>query len=396
MQKRKYMFTVGAGDVAAVYEDWKKGFRTPSQTSITYSSLSMDFVREAAAECLIISYHSNPHERINGGFKIINQSKPYFKDTSGIWYHLTEILYGIKLSWLAYRNGVQVIIADSGTTHWFAWSAAALVGIEIIPNFHNTYYPAGNPPTQKITKIIQGLDAWFFRKFTQVALGVSAECGRQYLALAQTPATPKRFVPYFAQFFAADFENIKPVDAGSAELTILFVGRVEENKGALDLVDIARLLEKHQHPFTIMVCGDGSALGALAKKITDARLNARFVLRGMLKRAELLQAYEAAHIVIVPTRSAFCEGLPKACAEAALAGRALVTSKLSNVLDIFPDAIIEATPDSAESYAQALERLFNNRELLQRSATRLKAMASIFTKPENSLRAALHRALPQV
>ncbi len=384
------MFTVGSGDVTTVYKDWTRKFQTLSQTSITYSSLSMDFAQETHAECLLVSYHPSATEIVDGKFRVLNKKKPNFKNNTGIWYHLTEILYCLQLSVLAYRHGVQVIVVDSGTTHWFAWTAAALAGIEIVPNFHNVYHPTKRPPTKKVQKIVMLLDGWFFKNFTKTALGVSPECGKQYLALAKTP---KRFIGYFAQFSAADFASLKPIDTCSAQLNILYVGRVEENKGVFDLVTIAQQLQTHHYNFTMTVCGDGDALQALKEKVASSGLADKISLRGTLNRTGVLEAYANAHIVIIPTRSTFSEGLPKACAEAALAGRAIVTSELANAADIFSDAIIEAEPDRPESFANAIEKLFNDRELLKTSAARAKAAAAVFVNADNSLRAALHRAL---
>ena len=62
----------------------------------------------------------------------------------------------------------------------------------------------------------------------------------------------------------------------------------------------------------------------------------------------------ASHACIVPTRTNYEAGFEMTCSEAILAGRPLVTSKVCPALDYLRDASIEATPDDAASYRDAI------------------------------------------
>jgi glycogen synthase len=382
------MFTVGPGNVADAYLDWRDEVRTLSETSRTFSSLCMDFIEGIGAECMMVSYNSEKKAIPDGKFTLINLPKPHFGSNRGISFHLNQVFYGLKLSRLAAREGVDFIVADSGTTHWFAWLVAWAHGIKVFPNFHNVYYPVTNPPKGVVRQLIKRLDSLFLANFTTAALGVSPECGRQYRSLA---GNDKHFEGYFAQFSGEDFLRLQTADPKGNPFRILYVGRIEENKGVLDLVEVARLLVAGGHTFMMDVCGDGSAFQELASAIAKAQLGKLFQLHGRLKRPELLKVYEKAHAVVVPTRSTFTEGLPMVCAEAALAKRAIVTSKLSNALDVFGDAIIEAQPDDPRSFADALLRLMTDRDLLQKAGQQANHVAKLFLDPDRSLTAALHR-----
>ena len=69
-------------------------------------------------------------------------------------------------------------------------------------------------------------------------------------------------------------------------------------------------------------------------------------------------------MVIVPTRSNFCEGMPATAAEAVLTGRPVLTSRLSNALDVLDGVVVESQPDDLDSYIEGLECRDDRRRLL--------------------------------
>jgi len=234
------------------------------------------------------------------------------------------------------------------------------------------------------------MDGAFLRHCTKVAIGVSPECGRQYRELA---GIEKKFEGYYAQFSGVDFKNMDPLRADASELNLLYVGRVEENKGVLDLVDMVTSLRARSIPVILDVCGSGAASHLLETKISSLGLGGQVRLRGKLLRPDLLEFYQAAHIVIVPTKSTFTEGLPMVIAEAALAGRVVITSKLSNALEVFQDAILEAKPDDVESYVKGIEMLFRDRGMLAQLGRLARKKSLMFEDPSKSLTSALFRVL---
>jgi hypothetical protein len=61
--------------------------------------------------------------------------------------------------------------------------------------------------------------------------------------------------------------------------------------------------------------------------------------------------------------------MPAVASEAVLTGRPLITSRLSNALDVLEGAVVEALPDDPESYVQCLERLLTDRDLYENCCT---------------------------
>ena len=64
----------------------------------------------------------------------------------------------------------------------------------------------------------------------------------------------------------------------------------------------------------------------------------------------------------------FCEGLPLVAIEAVLLGRPIITSRLSNALDVLAGAIIEAKPNDIASYVTAIQKLMSDKALYEKTS----------------------------
>ena len=73
---------------------------------------------------------------------------------------------------------------------------------------------------------------------------------------------------------------------------VLYVGRVERDKGVIDMVEVATPLQ-HQSPHQVVweVCGNGSALVELDRAVRARGSDNVFRLRGTLDRFALRDAY---------------------------------------------------------------------------------------------------------
>ena len=116
---------------------------------------------------------------------------------------------------------------------------------------------------------------------------------------------------------------------------------------------------------------------------------------GKLARPALLEFYGSCHIVIVPTRSDFCEGMPSVCAEAILCHRPVITSRLSNALDVLPGALVIASPDNPQNYAHEIDRLLEDPAKYERLSGACAALQEQFYDPRKGLAAALETVFGQ-
>lgn len=382
----RVLSAVGPGDVVAAHDDWTQNVQTLSETSITFSSQEFEAFAKLGISLWAVSSNSRTAFKLDGENRIENRPKAG-SPSSGLGYHVSQARYAISLLRSAVRFRATHAIVDSGTTHWFMLFSFRLFNIEIIPNFHNVPWPVGYPPRRTRHKMLLALDVFFFRSSVRVALGVSPECGRQVAWLCDGRCV---FHDYRAQFTVTDFGCIGRPCLHQLPLRILFAGRVERSKGVFDLLEVCeRLNGLAKGRFVFDVCGSGGALDEL-RTIVDANgANERFKLHGKLPRPRLLEFYAQCHLVIVPTRSDFCEGLPMVCAEAVLAGRPVVTSRMSNALEVLRGSVVEARENDVGDYVEKIVSLVNDPTRYEEMVSNTVKVRSQFLDEQRGLRAAL-------
>lgn len=353
----RVFMALGPGDIVGDHEKRVAG-RAASrsmrgETSITFSAQAIALLHARGHEALLVSSHPRRACFSEGAIETRNVPK-WRVGRGGIAFHIGQVAYAIRLAAMARRFRAQLAIIDSGTTHWFMLTAFTLMGIPVALNFHNVRWPQGFEPRGTLARFIRRLDSWFIRTRAKGAAGCSPECA------IQARADGADALPVFlwtGQFSADGFEPEQP-PAQDGAFHVLFAGRVERNKGVFDLVEMASMLRTRPDLKVVFdVCGDGGDLEPLRAAVKQADLADVVRVHGRLERAALLQAYARAHVVIVPTRGDFCEGMPLVCAEAMLSGRPVITSRLSNALPVIGEAIAEAQPESPPSYVAAIEML---------------------------------------
>ena len=220
-------------------------------------------------------------------------------------------------------------------------------------------WPKGFAPTGIKDKIILALNAWFIKHIANATVCCSPEIRSQINQISDNPKCAD--IQFRAQFCRQNFENPPAPPAHNARpFNIVFAGRIERNKGVFDILSMAEMTQSQD--VTFHICGGGPAEDELKAECTKRNLTNRVIIHGKLQRPDLLAIYNQGHAVIVPTRSDFCEGLPMVAIEAILLGRPVITSRLSNALDVLTNAIVEAQPDNVQSYVSAIEKLmiYNN------------------------------------
>jgi len=143
-------------------------------------------------------------------------------------------------------------------------------------------------------------------------------------------------------------------------IRILTVGRAVAKKGLDTLVDaLARLPEGLSWHWTQI--GGGELHDALKAQIARLGLEKRVTLTGSLPQQEVLAAYRAADLFVLPCRIAANgdrDGLPNVLVEAASQGLACISTPVSGVTELLEDDVngILVTPDNCELLAEAIER----------------------------------------
>jgi len=211
--------------------------------------------------------------------------------------------------------------------------------------------------------------------------------------VAELSGGTTRFFDHRIQFSDADFRTL-PRPVRSTPMRIMFAGRIEADKGVFDILTICELLAaRRPGAFVFDICGGGGAFEELRAQVIARGLERMVTLHGKLVRPDLLEVYAASELVIVPTRSTFCEGLPGVCAEAVLAGRPVLTSRLSNALDELRGAVIEAREDDPADYAAKIEALADDASRYAELVRGTELVRGQFTNRNRGMKRMLERCL---
>jgi glycosyltransferase involved in cell wall biosynthesis len=161
-----------------------------------------------------------------------------------------------------------------------------------------------------------------------------------------------------------DAELFRPRDQAAARASVghggdtrrwlLYVGRLEEAKGVLDLLEAFSLVAERRPDVRLVVVGDGSARAACARAAAG-ELGERILVAGPRPLTEVPQWMAACDAVVLPS---WAEGTPNVVLEALACGRRVVATAVGGTPDIVTSSELgELVPPRAPALlAAALER----------------------------------------
>lgn len=393
----RILYAVGPGDVVSQYRDLLANKPPEFQIGMSFSMQFVDWCDAAGVEAHLVSWHSRPDLLQAGPHRVENRPKPALYYGSGVKHHLGAMLYGLKMVKLALLERPDVLIVDSGTTHWIVLSLLSLFRIPVIAVIHNTLWPMGFPPQRKLDRVLRSIDGFYFRHFAAATVAVSPECERQVRQVAGTPHGP--VYQCRAQYRHGFLERVSPAPPHqSRPFRTLFLGRIEENKGVFLIVAVAERLEKEMPgQFAWRIVGSGSASDALKRQVEERKLAHVVRVEGRIPdEAVALETFGWAHAMIVPTTSEFCEALPMVAAESILAGRPVVVSTVVPAWEVLDGAAIKAETDSVESFVEAFRKLAQDSSYYDACRNATLAVQAQFYDASNGLGNVIGQAVTNI
>jgi len=391
MRRLKIFYAEGSGDLIQAHRHWMNGEDDPGQMSLTFSGEFADFCRERDADAYIVGSNGNRQLFRDAQFVIEHRPKP--RARRGVFYHLSEIRYGIGLFITALHYRAHVAVLCSGTAPYFVMSLFRLAGMQVIPVMHNTLWPSGAPPVGMIKRFLNLLDRSFFRWGATSLIAVSPECLKQVQQITRGKHCP--LYEMKIQFRRHCFQSIPAAPPHDRQpFRIMFAGRIIENKGVFDILHIAKAIQDCA-PGRVAweICGTGPDSDELEKRRHAMNLEALVTIHGWTPPAGLRQVIARSHLSIVPTRSDFPEGMAMTVIEAILAGRPVLTNPVVPALEVLRSACIEARTNDVESYIAAILNLLKDGEYYRELCNSCSALAGQFYDNDLGLRAQLHRAV---
>ena len=386
----RFLYAAGPGNVIGTYNYWRKGEDDPSQVAITYSSQFYDVCRDLDAECYVISLCEEKQCLRDGKFTLEHRPNQLRK-ASGLLYHLGQVWYGLGLIATAIAWRANFAIVAEGTTHWFVLSILSSLGVQVVPSLHCTPWRKFGPQ-RKSEKLLSKLNRNFFTKSCTAIMAISDDVAKQLANL--TEGKNKPIVQFKANYRRTEFAAIKEPDAEHSPFRVLFVGRIEANKGVFDLLEIAkRFAALGRKDITFDICGTGSALDALRQEIKLALVDSSFTFHGYCNKLKMQEMFSKSHVVIVPTKTDFVEGFNKVIAEAVLSGRPVITSAVCPAVSYMQGTLVEVAPDDVTAYGDAILKLCDDREFYEQKRQYPKQLSERFYDISNGWGAALKSIL---
>jgi glycosyltransferase involved in cell wall biosynthesis len=148
--------------------------------------------------------------------------------------------------------------------------------------------------------------------------------------------------------------NLEHVGIPPGSRTLLFVGRLDPQKGPFVLMAAARELLPRHNDLQVLLVGDGPLAENLQKWIAKENLSDRIHLTG--RRNDVPSLMRAAEIFVLPS---LWEGLPNVVLEAMAAGIPVVASRVEGISDLLVDdrTGLIVPPNSAPDLVEAIGRL---------------------------------------
>jgi glycosyltransferase involved in cell wall biosynthesis len=381
----------GAGDSVGSYNYWKSGVDDPRQVSMSYAGQFFDVCREVGADVYALNGWKEKGYLRDGSWTLHNVPVPYWHQ-GGLRHHLGQFAYGIYMLGLAMRHRAELAVVGGGT-HWFVLALFRMAGIEVVPSIHCVLWRKFSPPAGRIARIIRRLNGWFFGRVPLAVLSASDEIARQIQSISgdRGPCPLVEFLPTY------ETSTFAPTGTPAPEprpFRVLFVGRVEEDKGVFEVLRMARDLRAAGHgDIEVDVCGTGSALERLKAEAQAAGLEASFRCHGHCLREKMREMYAACHVVIVPTTADFVEGFNQVVVEAVLSNRPVIASTVCPALAYVRDAVLEVAPGDVKGYAAAVLRLRDEPGLRDRMAGACEALKAQFLDPGRGWAAAFRHVV---
>lgn len=138
---------------------------------------------------------------------------------------------------------------------------------------------------------------------------------------------------------------------------ILFLARVEKEKGIYTALDAIKILQNKENDVTFRIAGNGNELENAKQYATNNDIKAEFL--GNLFGDALINEFKSANLYILPTHG---EGMPTSVLEAMAFGIPVISRPVGGLCDFFENGKMGQLIDSLnpQEYADEIEKYINN------------------------------------
>jgi glycogen synthase len=394
MKPTKILYVIGSSDIAKAYDEQITLRASQSFFGAAYDHQFLQVCEQLAIPAHLISILPTPANRATKfetpQITLEYRPVPNFY-ANGLLYHLGYMGYFIRLIYTLWQSQANVLLISYGSQYWWMLGWLPWFKIKIIPVFHNVLWPKFKP-VKRSHRLLYRLTGRFLAHSCHEIHVTSQDIAQQIHQLTGENHPPiVNFLPVYPK---QQFSHISPPNPKQRPFRVLFVGRIETNKGVYLVLELAnRLISQGLSDIVFDICGDGDELPCLQQRIQEQGLGSIVNLHGFCDKNTLSQWYNRSHAVIVPTTQDFVEGFNMVVAEAVLAGRPVITSAVCPALNYVRPAAMEVAPDDVDGYYQAILRLAGDPALYRRKQQACATLQAPFYDLNNSWGAHLTQTL---
>jgi glycosyltransferase involved in cell wall biosynthesis len=188
-------------------------------------------------------------------------------------------------------------------------------------------------------------------------------------------------------------EKLKNNQQENLEKSVLFVGRIEEDKGAIDLFKAFIKLDLN-HAIKLNYIGEGDALPFLQQLINQHNLQDQVYLHGNLPHAEVFNFLHEATVLVTPSQLRFPEGRCKSAMESFYVGTPVIAPNYGPFPYLVEHEIngLLYETDNINALSAAIQRILSDQDLLKRLRIGAKESGHKLINPGLSFSSAIHLA----
>ncbi len=200
----------------------------------------------------------------------------------------------------------RIICGTTGGPLWVSYLVSKIYGIPLVHSRHNRVI---HESRDWFRRLRSALDIWVIKKLPSVM--VHGPYLKDQLNLIGVSS--KRIVE-----FDIGFEDmLKQVEESSSKYLpdglegrkiILYMGRIEKDKGVLDLLEASKEQLIKNADIILVYAGEGSCKNTLIKEVESENINAQVKMLGYVSHDHLVELLSKSFLLITPTQGDFMEG----------------------------------------------------------------------------------------
>ena len=290
--------------------------------------------------CTLYSRNIFEEELVNNGIKIHNLDLGFKYNPIGVF----KILNVIK------RGNYDIIHVHLFPADIFVAISSLFLPkrIKFIFSEHNDYN------RRRSIKFFKVIDSFTYSRYDKIVC-VSKQVEKALIMWC--PKTSCKVIVIKNAIPVSDKSNFE----GEKLYDIIFVGRLEKQKGVNILLKAIQILEEKYHrSLRVAIVGDGSLMNDLKELALQYDINEYTYFLGV--RKDVLELMRKAFIFVLPSR---WEGFGLVLLEAMSVGVPIIATKVGGIPEVIEDGKdgILVEPENPEELSNAILRLLDNKEL---------------------------------